>query len=119
MGDIIAIIVAVISLIGVIITTIMTNKTNKKINKENIELQTLYFSMINSENIKLIDQKLLSSQEKNELLILYFGNDGIQENITGDIRKKLLCRDNNIGKNDLVVNAKKGSVLLASSSEMI
>lgn len=75
----------------------------QNVRKVTSELLTHYFSMINSENLENIDQELLVSQEKNELLILYFGNDVTQENTTGNIREKLLCKENNIGKNDLLV----------------
>lgn len=80
MGNIIAIIVAVISLTGVIISTVWTNRTTKNINQE-----------------------LINSQEKNELLILYFGNDTtniIEEDLN---RESLLNEESNKGKNNLLV----------------
>ena len=43
---------------------------------------------------------MLDSQEKNELLILYFGNDSIKRNYP---RERLLFEENNEGKNNLIV----------------
>ena len=131
-GDIMAIFVSVLSLIGVFISTFMTNRTTKKINKENSKLQEKwnqknidanlnakarikwiqnvrkttaellvhYFSMINFKKLESIDQELLEAQEKNELLILYFGNDSTESDSS---REKLLSKEDNKGKNNLIV----------------
>ena len=45
----------------------------QNVRKTTSELLVHYFSMINLRNLENIDQELLDSQEKNELLILYFG----------------------------------------------
>lgn len=75
----------------------------QNVRKTTSELLTHYFSMINLDNLDNIEQELLNSQEKNELLILYFGNDSEQKNTSKEIEKKILCKKNNIGKNDLLV----------------
>ena len=75
----------------------------QNVRKTTSELLTHYFSMINLGNLDNIDQELLDAQEKNELLILYFGNDNSQENANQNIRERLLYKENNIGKNDLLV----------------
>lgn len=75
----------------------------QNVRKTTSELLMHYFSMINLGNLENIDQELLNSQEKTELSILYFGNDGTHENTNGDIREKLLFKENNVGKNDLLV----------------
>lgn len=72
----------------------------QNVRKTTSELLVHYFSMINLRNLENIDQELLDSQEKNELLILYFGNDSIKRNYP---RERLLFEENNEGKNNLIV----------------
>lgn len=72
----------------------------QNVRKTTSELLVHYFSMINLRNLENIDQELLDSQEKNELLILYFGNDSIERNYP---RERLLFEENNEGKNNLIV----------------
>ena len=72
----------------------------QNVRKTTSELLVQYFSMINLRNLENIDQELLDSQEKNELLILYFGNDSIKKNYP---RERLLFEENNEGKNNLLV----------------
>lgn len=133
-GDIIAIVVSVISLIGVLISTYMTNKTTKKINQSNNEMQekwnqknidanlianariewiqkvrnisaeliSLYFSILNLESIEKIQTAFNHSIEKTELLILYFGHEN--DKIKSKDNNILFNKENNIGKNELIVN---------------
>ena len=72
----------------------------QNVRKTTSELLVHYFSMINLRNLENIDQELLDSQEKNELLILYFGNDSSERNYP---RERLLFEENNEGKNNLIV----------------
>lgn len=133
-GDIIAIVVSIISLIGVIISTYATNKTTKKINESNNEMQekwnqknidanlianariewiqkvrnisaeliSLYFSMLNSEGDDTIQTAFNHSIEKTELLILYFGHE--DNKVESEDFGILFNKENNIGKNELIVN---------------
>lgn len=133
-GDIIAIVVSIISLIGVILSTILTNKTTKRINKSNnamqekwnqknidanliasariewiqkvrnlsAELLSLYFSMLNSKETDKIQLAFNHSIEKTELLILYFGHE--DNEIKNEDMSILLNKENNKGKNELIVS---------------
>ena len=72
----------------------------QNVRKTTSELLVHYFSMINFKKLESIDQELLEAQEKNELLILYFGNDSNERNYP---RERLLFEENNEGKNNLIV----------------
>ena len=75
----------------------------QNVRKTTSELLVHYFAMLNLANIKNINQELINSQEKNELLILYFGNDTtniIEEDLN---RESLLNEESNKGKNHLLV----------------
>lgn len=77
----------------------------QNVRKTTSQLLVHYFAMLNASNIERLDQELLASQEQNELLILYFGNE--KESECNEIFKReiLLNRERNSGKNDMLVRS--------------
>lgn len=75
----------------------------QNVRKTTSELLVNYFTMLNLANVDNIDQELMDSQEKNELLILYFGNDNTDTMTVDLVRERILDEKTNKGKNDMLV----------------
>lgn len=75
----------------------------QNVRKTTSKLLVHYFSMLDTSNLDQLDQELLASQEQNELLILYFGNEKDSECSGISRREILLNRESNQGKNDMLV----------------
>lgn len=66
------------------------------------ELLSLYFDILNTSDIKKIESALVASQQKTELLVLFFGPESLQDEPIGN-RSILFNKESNNGKNDTLV----------------
>lgn len=66
------------------------------------DLLTLYFSILNSADVEVIQTNFYASIQKTELLILYFGHE--IKSLSSEDMSLLLNKENNNGKNELVVS---------------
>lgn len=67
------------------------------------ELLRYYFDILNTADSVKIEEALINSQQKTELLALYFGPENDQQSVSSDSRNILLNTENNNGKNDALV----------------
>lgn len=119
-GDWIAIILALISAGVTIYMGLSTNRINKQMNDDNInanlkakariewiqnvrstssEMIGLYYAAINANDCNEMLEKIIAARQKLEQLILYFGPESKEKNLTHDI----FDETTNDGKNDLIV----------------
>lgn len=67
------------------------------------ELIRHYFDILNTSDSIKIEQALIDSQQKTELLALYFGPENHKQEVISDDKNILLNTENNDGKNDILV----------------
>ena len=67
------------------------------------ELIRHYFDILNTSDSIKIEQALIDSQQKTELLALYFGPENHKQEVPSEDKNTLLNTENNEGKNDILV----------------
>jgi len=68
------------------------------------ELLGYYFDILNTADSAKIEEALINSQQKTELLALYFGPESLRQKPPVKSKKDLLNTENNEGKNDILVS---------------
>lgn len=76
----------------------------QNVRKTTSELIQCYYNILNTSEHSKIDEALINSQEKTELLILYFGPENNARKETSNYKHILSNTEKNEGKNDILVS---------------
>lgn len=75
----------------------------QKVRNTTAELLGHYFDILNTVDSVKIEDALINSQQKTELLALYFGPEIHEQSVSSEDNNILLNTENNDGKNDVIV----------------